>query len=293
MKRWGDLFSALTRTMSTVFGRLKTISCTNPELTPSAWCEIQPCRKVWVASREITLTQPTSTFLVYALGILTLGAGVYFWWIRDSEISRMWWSVSLLLWGIGALLAGTSYQAFAYEIKCAGRQTCAWTSWWEVVYLMFQHVSMNAMLVAVAYSCTEGSLQMVLLVFALTSAIVYVVFAVIGGIVPIKSLITFKLMVWLSTPSLVICLVLNSYRYSLYGTSMDLVFLGSWILLIFTSAVYWVYDELDITRKLWAEGEGIWFSQNDVLHVCLIFWVIYLVTAVANRVEDYALPVLS
>lgn len=289
----GDLsLLAVVRKVSSSFGRLKSIPCTDPELTPSTWCEIQPCRKVRIASREITLTQPTSTFLVYALGVLTVGAGCYFLLIRGSEISRLWWGISLLLWGIGALLAGTSYQAFAYEIKCAGRQSCAWTSWWEVVYLMFQQVSMNAMLVAVAYSCTEGSSQMVLLVFALVSSIVYVVCTFVGGIVSIKSLITFNLMVWVSTPVLLIFFILNGWRYYIYSDPMDLSLLGTWILLLLTSAVYWLYDELDITQKLWARGKGLWFSQNDVLHVSLIFWVIYIATVVANRVKDYTLSVL-
>lgn len=284
---------AVVRTLSSSFGRLKSISYTNPELTPSNWCEFQPCKKIKIASREITLTQPTSTFLVYVLGVLTIGTGFYFLSIRGSEISRIWWGISLLLWGIGALLAGTSHQAFAYEIKCAGRQSCAWTSWWEVVYLMFQQVSMNAMLVAVAYSCTEGSLRMVLLAFSLVSAVIYVVCTFVGGIVPIKSLITFNLMVWVSTPILLILFVLNGWRYYIYSNPMDLVLLVTWVLLLLTSAVYWLYDELNITQKLWARGKGIWFSQNDVLHVCLILWMIYIATVVANRVKDYTLPVLS
>jgi hypothetical protein len=177
---------AVVRTLSSSFGRLKSISHDNPRLTPSNWCEFQPCKTIRIASREITLTQPTSTFLVYALGVLTIGAGIYFLSIRGSEISRVWWGISLLLWGIGALLAGTSYQAFAYEIKCAGRDSCAWSSWWEVVYLMSQQVSMNAMLVAVAYSCAEGASRMVLLFFALVSAVIYVVCTFVGGIFPIK-----------------------------------------------------------------------------------------------------------
>ena len=56
----------------------------------------------------------------------------------------------MLLGGLAALAAGTSYQAFGYQIKCVGQETCAWTSWWEVIYLMFQQVSMDAMLVAIA-----------------------------------------------------------------------------------------------------------------------------------------------
>ena len=229
------------------FSRLKSIRYTDPELTPANWCEVQPCMKIQIASRKIILTQPTSTFLVYSLGLLTIGAGLYFLLIRDSEISRVWWGISLLLWGIGTLLAGTSYQAFGYEIKCAGRQSCAWTSWWEVAYLMFQQVSLNAMLVAVAYSCTGGTLKMMLSVYALANAVVYVILTLAGGIVPIKSFITFKLMVRVSTPILIIFFILNGWRYYMLRDPMDLALLGSWILLLLTGTAYFLYDNLDIT----------------------------------------------
>ena len=73
---------------------------------------------------------------------------------------------------------------------------------------------------------------------------------------------------------------------------MDLALLGTWILLLLILAAYYLYDNLDITQKLWARGEGIWFSQNDVLHIGLILWVIYLAAVVANRVKDYTGPVL-
>jgi len=287
-----SFFWVMAKTVWSGFSRLKSIRYSDPELTPANWCEAQPCVKIRIASRKIILTQPTSTFLVYFLGVLTIAAGLYFLKIRDSEISRLWWCISLLLWGAGALLAGTSYQAFGYEIKCAGRQSCAWTSWWEVVYLMFQQVSMDAMLVAVAYSCTEGSLRVILSVYALVSAVVYVILTLVGGIVPVKSLITFNLMVRVSTPILVLFFVLNGWRYYLLREPMDLALLGTWILLLLTSAAYCIYNDLNITQKLWARGEGIWFSQNDMLHICLILWVIYIATVVANRVKDYTVPVL-
>jgi len=286
-----SFFLVIAKAVLSGFRRLKTIQYTDPELTPANWCEAQPCVKIQIAYREIILTQPTSTVLVYSLGLLSIGAGLYFLRIRDSEISRLWWGVSLLLWGIGALLAGTSYQAFGYEIKCAGRKSCAWTSWWEVVYLMFQQVSMDAMLVAVAYSCTE-SLLTILSVYALVSAVVYVIFTLVGGIVPVKSLITFNLMVRVSTPILLLLFILNAWRYHMLRDPMDLALLGTWLLLLLILAAYYLYDNLDITQKLWARGEGIWFSQNDVLHIGLILWVIYLATVVANRVKDYTVPVL-
>jgi hypothetical protein len=277
--------------ISSAFSRLNSIRYTDPELTPGNWCEVQPCTTIKLASKEIILTQPSSTFFVYLLGVLTLGVGFGFLWLQGDQVSRLWWGISLLLWGIGALLAGTSYQAFGYQIKCAGRETCAWTSWWEVTYLMFQQVSLDALLVAVALSCTQGTLQRVLLGYALLSALVYVILTFIGGMIPVKSLITFELMVWVSTPIFLIILILNGWRYFIFSTPMDLALVGAWVLLLFTMTAYWLYDTLGITPKLWAKGKGIWFSQNDVLHIGLILWMIYIATVVANLVNDYVVPV--
>lgn len=281
----------VTKAIPSAFDRLKSIRYTDPELIPENWCEVQPCMTVKVASKEFILTQPSSTFFVYLLGILTIGVGLSFWWLQGDQGSHLWWGISMLLWGIGALLAGTSYQAFGYHIKCAGQETCAWTSWWEVIYLMFQQVSIDALLVAIAYSCTTGNVQKVLLGYALLSAVGYVILTFIGGILPVKSLITFERMVWVSTPIFLIIVILNGWRYYKLGSPMDLALMGAWVLLFFTMTAYWLYDHLDITPRLWAKGKGIWFSQNDVLHIGLILWMIYIATVVANRVNDYTGPV--
>jgi hypothetical protein len=276
-----------TAAISSAFNRLKSIRYADPPLTPDNWCEFQPCTTIRLASKEFILTQPSSTFFVYLLGLLTIGVGLSFVWLRGDEGSRLWWGISLLLWGIGALLAGTSYQAFGYHIKCSGQETCAWTSWWEVVYLMLQQVSVDALLVAVAYSCTEGTVRTVLLGVALLSAGGYVTVAFIGGIIPVKSLITFELMVWISAPIFLILICINSWRYYALRTPMDLALLGAWVWLLLTMTAYWLYDRLEFTQKLWAKGKGIWFSQNDVLHIGLILWMIYIAAVVAGRVGDH------
>ncbi len=272
--------------ISSAFNRLKSIPYFDPKLTTENWCEFQPCVTIKLASRDVILTQPSSTVLVYLLGILTIGVGLNFWWLRGEQVSGLWWGISFLLWGVGALLAGTSYQGFGYQIKCAGRETCAWTSWWEVAYLMLHQVSMDALLAAMAYSCTKGMLQTVLLGYALLTAAVYVILTFIGGIIPVKSLITFELMVWVSTPLFLIMFLLSAWRYYTLGTAMDLALVGAWVLLLLTMAAYWLYDKLDITPRLWSKGKGIWFSQNDVLHIGLILWMIYIATVVAERVQD-------
>lgn len=50
--------------------------------------------------------------------------------------------------------------------------------------LMFHQVSLNVMLVAVAYSCTDGLWLKVLTTYAVVSSLLYMVLALIGGLVP-------------------------------------------------------------------------------------------------------------
>lgn len=279
----------ISRLWSAVFSRVKRIPCDDPELTSETWCIRQPCMEFRVASKRITISQPFSTFWVYFLSVLTIYTGVYFFQIQHGETSRLYWGICLLLWGIGALFAGTSYQAFGYEIKCKGRKVCAWTSWWELVYLMFQQISLNTLLVAVAYSCTSDVFQKVLLGYAVLNSVVYIVIVFIGGIVPVKSLITFEFMVWFSAPILFLCLLLNTCRFFIYKDIMDLALLGTWIFLLFTMIAYWTYHKKGISKKLWEKS--IWFSENDVLHILLILWMIYIMAVVADCVKDY--PILS
>jgi hypothetical protein len=270
----------------TPFKRLDSIRSTEPELTPNNWCQVQPCATVHLFGKRIILTQPSSTLLVYLLGVLTIGVGLNFLWQPGGEASGWWWGISMLLWGAGALLAGTSYQAFGYHIKCQGRTICAWTSWWEVVYLMFQQLSINALLVAVAYACTTAPWQQWAIGYALVCAILYVIVTFAGAIIPVKTLITFELMVWVSTPAFVFLLGLNSWRYYIFNTSMDLVLVFAWVWLLITMLAYWLYDKLGLTGRLWASGKGFWFSQNDVLHVGLIIWMLYIALIVTPRIND-------
>ena len=283
-----SFLNRISNALLSVFGRLQSIPQDDPDLTPENWCRAQPCMMIRIADKDLVISQPLSSFWVYFLGLFTIGVSLYFFYIQNGENSRLWWGVSILLWGIGALLAGTSYQAFGYEIKCAGKQACSWTSWWEVVYLMFQQVSINAMLVAVAFSCTEGTFQIVLLLYALLSSLVYVSIVAIGGILPIKTLITFEFMLWVSAPVLFFFCCLNAWRYYMLKDPMDLVLLGAWILLIGTMMAYWVYRKQGISKKLWTKG--VWFSENDVLHVSLILWMAYIATVVADYITDYTVP---
>lgn len=267
-----------------LFDRVKTIP--HGDLNKNNWFEKQPVKKIKFGPIEFYLNQPSSSFWVYLLGILVTVAGVKFLLIQGEELSRFWWGISLVLWGIGAIIAGTSYQAFGYELKCARREVCSWTSWWEIVYLIMQQLSMNAMTVAIAYSCTTGILTKILIWYSLIVSIIYPIVTLIGAFIPIKSLITFELMVQVSLPSFIVFCILNVVRYVQFGYTMDLILIGSWILIYLSWWGYLKYWEAGITDKLWKKG--IWFSENDILHVILVIWGLYVLFLMPEYIRDYA-----
>ncbi len=256
----------------------------SPEQTPETWLSIQPFVNVRIGPRELILIQPSSTVLVYILGILAITAGLYFLRIQTNHRSRMWWGIALALWGAGALLAGTSYQAFSYEIKCAGKEFCSWSSWWEVFYLMFSVASVDAMVLAEAYACVTGKLRKVMKMYAVGHALLYAIVVIFGALIPVKFLISFELLLLVATPNVLMLFGLNGWRYIKLREGMDLALLKTWLWLGFTIGVYWLYLSLDITEALWVQG--IWFSENDVLHIGLIIWFIYIALFVANQVKD-------
>lgn len=266
--------------------RLYHIKHNDPNLNESTWFTVQPCKRYRLFGQAILITQPSSTFWVYLLGILTTVLGGYLLVDHEGQISRGLWGVSLVFWGIGGLLAGTSYQAFAYQLKCEGRPEVVWTSWWEVIYLILQQVSMSVMLIAVAYSCLPAGGQKIAIVLATLVSLIYSAMVFYGAFKPLKSLITFELMVHICTPLVLFMLLLNTWRYWQYSTALDLALIGNWLGLIVTMALYENYMSRGFSEKLWAKG--YWFSENDVLHVALIAWVFYLSLVLEPLISDIA-----
>lgn len=281
MKRF--IFFLLTSFLLTACGQLDSIPYT-PAQTPESWLQIQPFAEIKIASQNIIFVQPSTSVIVYFLGILTIGIGLYFLKIRQGQLSRFWWGIALLLWGIGALLAGTSYEAFSYAIKCAGRDACLWTSWWEILYLIASVWSIDAMTMAVAYSSTTGKLRKMLSVYAIVNAVVYSIVVMVGTIIPIKFLISFELLLVVSAPGIITFFIINSWRYFKFKQSLDLTLLGTWIWLGVTIAAYFLYLISGNTATLWAKG--IWFSENDVLHIGLIIWMLYIAFVLVPKVKD-------
>ncbi len=264
-------------------GRLDSIPY-RPTQTPESWLNIQPYTQFPFGSSVILLIQPSTSAIVYLLGLLTIGAGLYFLHIQSGQRARRWWGIALLLWGVGALLAGTSYEAFSYQIKCVGREVCIWTSWWEIGYLIVSVASVDAMLIAQAFSCTQGKWRRRLIAYAQFHSGVYLLAVMIGAFIPIQFLISFEFLLAVSAPTILFFILLNGLRYTRFKLRMDLALLGTWGWLILTIAAYFGYYLSGLTQSLWARG--FWFSENDVLHIGLIVWMIYIPVILARWVQD-------
>lgn len=262
-------------------GRLDSI-LVEPQMHPDQWCTTRPC----VELGGIVLDQALGSLLVYLLAGLFLVAGLRLWRQRGTQRSRWWWAWSLALGGLAAASAGTSYQAFGYELKCAGRDACTWTSWFEVVYMVLQNVSVDCMVVAVAHSTTRHRLRRILIWYAGFNALAHVVVTVYGVLSGNSFLLSFELLLLFSSPAFVVALGLNGVRYYRDRQTLDAVLLGAWAWLFVTNAAYFGYLVAGCTETFWRHGAGFYFSENDVLHVGMIGWILYLHYVVVPHIRD-------
>ncbi len=264
--------------------RLAGIPAPPPGNTPADYLAGRPYVELSVGGSEFIVTEPSSSVFIIALGLLTIGLGVHFLRTRAGQRSRFWWGLSFIAWGIGALLAGTSYQAFAYEIKSAGREVSSWTSWWEIFYMLFTVASIGVMTMGVAWSSASGRVRKALTVYAVVDVALYFVVCLTGAFLPDKFLVSFELMVLFTWPGYVAFFVINLRRYLKSRDALDRSLMVTWVSLFVVMGGYYVYLLSGLGEALWARG--LWFNANDFLHVGLIGWMLYIRLKVSKELRD-------
>ena len=263
-------------------GRLDELQY-SPATTPDQWCQQRPCVEVG----DTILNEPLGTVLVFGLALLWLIVGTYFLLTRAGQRSRAWFGLALLLGGVSAALAGISYQALSYVLKCEGLQYCRLTNGFEVGYSLTQAFSVSAMLVAVAYACTTGGTRRGFLTYAGVNAGVYVLVTVIAVMLPSAVLLSFPVLMLFAVPGLVMVIVIAARRRA---DQMARVILNIALLQILVQAAYFAYYAAGITQTLWDDGKGFYFSENDVLHVGMILWLVYVWRALGPLLRDVDAP---
>lgn len=258
-------------------GRLDQLSY-QPATTPEQWCEQRPCIEVG----GTVVNEPIGIVLVCALALFWVAAGAYFLVSRRGQRSRVWFGIALVLGGVGAALAGTSYQLFSYVLKCQGRDMCMLTNGYEVAYSVTQAWSVSAMVVAVAFACTLGRTRTILISYAVTNAALYCVVTVIGVMVPSALALSFSVLMLFALPGVIIVIAITARR--LRQPKERAIFTAA-VLLLLVQVAYYAYWASGLTKALW-NSSGIYFSENDVLHIGFILWLAYLLWRVGPTLDD-------
>jgi hypothetical protein len=272
----------------TACGRLDELTY-QPETTPEQWCDQRPCVQVG----DTVLNEPFGTFLIVLLAALWVVSGIHFLRTRRGQRSRGWLGAALILGGIGAALAGVSYQAFSYELKCAGLELCRLTNGWEVGYSVTQAFSVSALLIAVAYACTTDHLRRGLIIFAVLDAVAYVLVTVVGVLAPSAVLLSFPVLMLFAVPVILVVIVLSGLRYRSTRDPMDRSLVIAAVFLVLVQIAYFAYYAAGITAVLWDDGNGFYFSENDVLHIGMVLWLWYVVAVVGRHLRDASTGALT
>lgn len=289
MFRWRTPFGAAAVCILPGCDRLDSLQ--HPQqLTPSQLLVSHPHLQLPWGDGSLVLMEPSSSLLIFLLALLIFGMGMQLLRSAGEQRSRLWWGISLLLWGAGAFAAGVSYQAFAYELKADGREVMAWTSWWEVNYLLLTTASINAMMMGVAYSTCGEVGRRRLGVYAVLNTLIYFVLCLTGAFLPERFLVSFELMVLLTTPGYVVFFALNWRAYRQQHELLQWRLMLAWLLLALVMASYFAYLAAGLTEALW--DLGWWFSANDLLHAGLILWMLWLQLRVVPLLKDRQ-PVLG
>ncbi len=256
----------------------------SPKTSPVTFLQDQHYIKIAAGDFSFIWSQPTSTIIVFFVGLFSMYVGYTFIRNRKKQQSKLWWGIGLLLTGLGALFAGTSYQALGYEIKCNGREFCTWTSWWEIIYMLLSVPGMNAFLVATAYTNAKGNFRKAIIAYTLINTIGYSILLLYGALFAVKFAVSFECMSLISTPSVIFLLLLHTTSYAKNKDKMNLLLLNTWLIFVAVGITYGAYLGSGIGASLWQKG--IWFTENDVLHVGMICWIYYLFKKLPNAIVD-------
>lgn len=237
----------------------------SPATTPAAFLATRP----YISIGDVTIIVPSSTVIVYLLGIQIVVLGYLLY-----HANKPLWGVSLFFWGLGTLLAGTSYQGLGYELKCDGNPLCQFTSWFELSYLFVTAISISLMGVAFAKDVLAKDQQKALMYYSYGAIGGYTILLVLGSIRNNAFLISYELFSIFYMPLFVVFFVINVRQYSRTKSTLNKSFITLWLLFLLVNILYYAYYLPSFTQTLY-DNTGIWFSANDVLHIGLIGWFLY------------------
>lgn len=258
-----------------------------PAQSPAAYLASMPHVSFQAFGREFVLIQPSSTAFVYLLGLLTVVLGLLFsaGGRARGQRSRSFWGIGLALWGLGALAAGTSYQAFGYMLKGSGREYMLFTSDFELVYLLLTCYAIDFMVAAVAHAAAEGKGRRFLKGYAVTHAVVYSAVLLVGAVIPDRFLVSYEGFMAMNLVNFLLMFGSSIARQRRTGDRLNRDFAWLWVGFLGVNIGYFVWLFSGIPETLYAKY-GLWFNANDVLHLLLLVWMVVVYLRLRENLVD-------
>ena len=256
-----------------------------PTIAPDSYLASMPHIAFTAFGQEVVLIQPSSTFFVYLLGLLTVALGFRFVASRRGQQSRELWGIGLVLWGLGALAAGTSYQAFGYMLKGAGRDAMAFTSDFELIYLLLTCYAIDFMVAAVAHAAAEGKSRRFLKGYALVHASLYTTVVLVGAILPMRFLISYEGFMAMNLVNFLLMFGFSVSHSRRFHDRLNRDFAWLWVGFLGVNLGYFAWLFSGIPESLYARY-GVWFNANDVLHLLLLVWMAAVFLRMGGELQD-------
>jgi hypothetical protein len=258
-----------------------------PTQSPSAYLASMPYVSFQAFGREFVLIQPSSTVFVYLLGLLTVVLGLLFCagGRGRGQRSRGFWGIGLVLWGLGALAAGTSYQAFGYMLKGARREYMLFTSDFELIYLLLTCYAIDFMVAAVAHAAAEGKGRRFLKGYAVVHAVVYSAVLLVGAVLPDRFLVSYEGFMAMNLVNFLLMFGFSVSHHRRTGDRLNRDFAWLWVGFLGVNIGYFIWLFSGIPESLYARY-GLWFNANDVLHLLLLGWMVAAYLRMGGELQD-------
>lgn len=214
-----------------------------------------------------------------------IAAGFFFLKTKGEEKSRYFWGLGLILWVKSAIVAGTSSQAFGYELKYRGQEFCLFSSNVELAYMLITASSTNFILMAKGYTSLNNKWRNNFFVYAVAENILYTVYLFVGAVIPNKIMISYEGFIAFIGINFIIMFALNLRQYLLAKERVDLNSIIIWISFLMVDVFYFLYLISDLSSILYNDF-GVWFNENDLLHVFLILWVLLILFLFKKNLKD-------
>ena len=255
-----------------------------PNITPDEFLAQYPSYNITLFGKEMIATQLSSTILVFLLGVMGILLGIYF--ITKKEKSSVTWGISMIFWGVAAILAGISYQWLGYELKARGRDYVLFTSWFEIFYMLLQCISTSFMLYStglITLETEKGRQNMFF--YSLAISVIYPLLVLIGVLVKNTFMISYTGFLVFVGYNYLVMFILNVKHYKKHKDKLNKNMIILWISFLIVNVCYFIHLYCSNAFIVY-QDTGIWFTENDTLHVLLIAWFIEMFFLLKNKMID-------